>query len=45
MVVKNLIEGFDDLVFKMFIFCIEVLLGLWGEDLVNVGIFIIIVVR
>ena len=45
MVVKNLIEGFDDPAFKMSIFCIEAPLGPWGEDLANAGIPITTVAR
>ncbi|MBL52367.1 MAG: glycosyltransferase [Aestuariibacter sp.] len=45
MVVKNLIEGFDDPAFKMSIFCIEAPLGPWGQDLANAGITITTVAR
>lgn len=41
MVIKNLIEGFDNHSFSMSIFCIEEPLGPWGEMLASAGIPIV----
>lgn len=42
MVIKNIIEGNSDVNIEMLIYCIEVLLGFWGEDLKVFGMLIVV---